>query len=138
MFVRTVSFGLTRESPPTSGPGVVLAPPGPPIHDGGAAIIALHGSVRVAATDIEIERTEPLRGVLLVLVHGMSQSPSTAPLAPAAVIYPDDLEDVGGDVVGSFRCEIVLPALMGPSYLHASYRQHVSNVVRVHPAEEAR
>ena len=52
MFVRTVSFGLTAETPPSSGPGVVLAQPGPPTFAGEAAIVIVHGSVRVAAADI--------------------------------------------------------------------------------------
>lgn len=134
MLVRAVSFGLTAESPPTGGPGVVLAQPALPVFEDETAIYLVHGSVRVPATDIEVERVEVLRGVQLVLILGLSQVPFTESLAGPAVIFPDDVEDVGADVVGSFRCELVLPGRMGPSYLHASFRQHVSNVVRVHPA----
>lgn len=135
MIVRAVSLGLTAESPPTSGPGVVLAQPRPPAREDEAAVFLVYGSVRVPAADIEVERTEILRGVQLVLVLGVSQFPSTASLAGGTVIFPDDVEDVGADLVGSFRCELVLPGRMGPAYLHAAFRQHVSNVVRVHPAE---
>ena len=40
-------------------------------------------------------------------------------------------DDVGADLVGSFRCEIVLAPRVGAFYLHAAYRQYVSNVVRL-------
>jgi hypothetical protein len=138
MLIRAASFGFFAETPSTSRPGVVLAEPRPPVHEDDAAIIAVYGSVRVAAADIEVERTEILRCVQLVLVLGSSQVSSSAPLAAPAVIFPDDIEDIAGDLVGSFRCELVLPARMGPSYLHAAFRHHVSNVVRVHPAQGAR
>ncbi|MEP7126473.1 MAG: hypothetical protein ABJE95_36415 [Byssovorax sp.] len=138
MIVRAFSPGLFAETPVTSGAGVVLAEPGPATHDPEAAILVVHGSVRIAAVDVEVDRVEVLRGVQLVLVHGMSQTCFTAALAGSTALFPDDIQDVGGDLVSSFRCEIVVARWMGPAYLHATFRHHVSNVVRVHPAQGAR
>ena len=134
MILRAVSFGFYPETPATSGPGIVLAQPGPPEYEDDAAILVVHGSVRAAAADIEVERTEILRSVQLVLVLGISQVPMSAPLAASAVIFPDDIEDISGDLVGSFCCEVVVPVRMGLFYFHAVFWHYVFNVVRVHLA----
>lgn len=131
MLVRSVSFGLTAETPATSGAGVVLAQPGPPTVEGGALVHVVHGSSRVPAVDIEVERAEVLRGVFLTLIYAPAQGGVTVPLLGPRVVFPDDIDDVGADLVGSFRCEIVLAPRVGAFYLHAAYRQYVSNVVRL-------
>lgn len=132
-FFRSVSFGLTAETPTLAGPGIALSEPSPPFAapEEDTFLYELHGSCRVGARDIEVERTEVLRGIVLTIVFPPAQVPMSAPLVGATLLFPDDVADVGGDLVGSFRCEIHLPSRVRVGYVHAAFRHRISNVVRL-------
>lgn len=137
MFLRSVTFGLTAETPGTTGPGIVLSEPGPPFAEDDALVYTLHGTCRIPAADVEVERGEVLRGVVITLVFPPGQVPMTAPLVGTTLVFPDDVTDLGQDLVGSFRCEIWLPSRVHASYVHGAFRRYVSNVVRLsagHPS----
>lgn len=138
MFVRSVSFVLAAETPAAHDSGIFLAEPGPPAYEDDRPIFTVHGSVRAPAVDIEVERIELVRGVFLTLIFAPSQAPLTTSLAGARLVFPDDIADIGDDLVASFRCEIALPPAPMTFYLHAAFRQYVSSVVRLRAPRGAR
>ncbi len=130
MFVRAVTLGFDPQTPASSGAGISLFA-GTAQRDGDDLVYPIHGSVRIAAADIEVERMEILRGVTLTMIFSLSQLPRTIPLVATRVLFPTDVSDVDSDVVAGFRADVVIKPSRGAYYLHGAYRRYVSNVLRL-------
>lgn len=134
MRIASLSFGRTAASPIVYGTGIEIAldpgPPRVPRRQG----ITVHGSCRLPKLEAPLTRIDLLLGVFLTTVNAQQQMPLTASLVGDRLVFEDDVDVMGDEWLANFRCDIVtVDDLAPPYYLHATLREHVSNIVRVEP-----
>ncbi|MCC6552290.1 MAG: hypothetical protein IT372_04610 [Polyangiaceae bacterium] len=129
--ILALSFGGDAETPVQHGAGITIAAfPFPGVGMSGHHLV--RGACRVARAAARAGRLALPHGIFFTGVDAWGQRTSTAPLVGDRVIFEDDVLVAGDDYVIELRCVVVTARLTaGPTYLHASFFEHVSNVVRV-------
>jgi hypothetical protein len=131
MRIRSLTFGRTARTPPLRGPGIAITVTHEPERDPG---LVIYGACRAPKVDLPQGRQELPRGVLLVAINPVTQGSYSLNLVGQHLVFEDDVEEEGADCVASFRCALE-PGFTGraPTLFHASFRQHVSDILWVVP-----
>jgi hypothetical protein len=126
-----LTFGRTARTPPLRGLGIAITVTQEPEQDPG---LVIYGACRAPKADLPQGRTELPRGIVLVAINPITQGSYVINLVGERLVFEDDVEEVGSDCVVSFRCTLE-PGFSGvlPTLVHASFRQHVSDVLWVVP-----
>jgi hypothetical protein len=128
--ILAMSFGADAETPAQHGPGVTIRVA--PHAAGGPGCYLVRGACRVPAGEARAGRLELPHGIFMTAIETMNQRPATAPVVGDRLIFEEDVTSAHGDYIIEFRCLVSTARLTaGACYLHASFFEHVSNVVRV-------
>lgn len=129
MRILSLTFGRTARTPSLGGPGIAITVTRKPEEDPG---LIVYGACRARQAGHFGGRQELPRGVLLVAVNPATQGSAVLNLVEGRLVFEDDVEEEGTDFVFSFRC-VLEPStgMVAPMFLHASFRQYVSDVLWV-------
>ncbi|WP_342376810.1 hypothetical protein NVS55_36325 [Myxococcus stipitatus] len=131
MRIRSLAFGRTARTPSLRGPGIAIRFTHEPERDPGAVI---YGVARAPKVELPQGRQELPRGILLVAINPYTQGSFVLNLVGERLVFEDDVEEDGSDFVAAFRCALE-PGFTGhsPALIHATFRQHVSDILWVTP-----
>jgi hypothetical protein len=128
--ILAMSFGADAETPAQHGPGITIR--AVPHAAGGPGCTLVRGACRVPVGSARVGRLDLPHGIFLTAVDAASQRPATARLVGDRLIFEEDVTSAHGDYIIEFRCVVSTARLSaGACYLHASFFEHVSNIVRV-------
>src|SRR3954471_15216900 len=127
MKILSLSFGRTARTPALKGAGIALAVTREPEREPGMIV---YGACRVDKAELPFGRVDLPRGIFLVGVHPWSQRAASVNLVGDRLVFEDEIEDEGPSYLSSFRCAVdPTTSMVGPFFLHAHLRQHVSAIL---------
>lgn len=132
MTTSRIRFGAQPGSPALAGPGIALAADAREYPPAGGPVW-IHGCCRLAKKELAGDRKDLLRGVFVTAVEAFRQSPGSACLLGGHLVFDDDVEDAGDDLLAFFSFDLAetVPVPKAPfSFLvHASFFRYTSNVL---------
>jgi hypothetical protein len=128
MHIESLIFGRDALTPVAHAAGIVIhASPGP-----NAQRVVIRGACKIANADAPLAGALAPHGVFLTAIEALEQRPFTIPLVGQRLVFPEDVTVLNDDLLFEFCAMLdASRAMTGPYYLHASFFEHVSNVLHV-------